>query len=86
MEYHWEWLDTNQVALFEEGATWKGMLGKLRIGVAINEMGPYMGNPKVTYRASGPLVDPFQDFDSFDEAMRAVEIVAMAAGHTIEGD
>lgn len=59
MNYHCEELSVDQLVLFEEDATqtrWNPMPG---VGAEIHKVGPYMGNPKVTYRAAGPLVaDP----------------------------
>ena len=84
MNYHWEWINADLLALFEQGATWTGGIPLLGTGATIHKMGPFLvPNPKVTYRASGLLVDPPQEFGSFQEAMRAVEAIATAAGHTI---
>ena len=85
MNYHWKRLSADQSVLLEEGAgEWKGnpMRG---VGAQIIKLGPYMGNPNITYRADGPLVEPAQDFDSEEEAISAVEQIVRAASHTIDG-
>lgn len=82
--YHWEWLSADQVALYEEGYTWTGVLTPAGIAAAVNKMGPFLGVPKVTYQAAGPLVDPPQTFDSFEEAMQAVETIVRDRGGSIQ--
>lgn len=85
MNYHWERISANQLVLLEEGATKTRQIPMRGVAAEIIKRGPNLGNPKVTYMADGPLVDPTQDFDSREEAISGVEQIVRAAGHTIDG-
>jgi hypothetical protein len=85
MNYHWESKSADVVVLFEEGATWTRLVPMPGMAAAIHKMGPFLGNPKVRYRTSGLIVNLPKEFDSVDEAKKAVEAIARAAGHTING-
>ena len=85
MNYHWETVGGDTMVLFNEGVTWNGEL-LLTGPVVIQKVGPFLvPNPQVTYRVSGPLIDPPQEFGSFKEAVTAAELVVREAGHTVEG-
>lgn len=50
MNYHWESESTDVVVLFQEGATWTRLVPMPGMAAAIHKMGPFLGNPKITYR------------------------------------
>lgn len=84
MIYHWEFIGADQSVLFEEGASWKGTLPALGVAAGIAKLGPYVGDVRIRYSVSGPIVENAQDYDTFEGAMRAVEAVVRATGDTIE--
>ncbi len=84
MNYHWEYLSVDQLVLFEEGKTQTRSIPMRGVAAEIIKLGPYMGDGGVKYRADGPLVNPSQDFDTKEEAMRAVEAIVSASGHAVD--
>jgi hypothetical protein len=84
MIYHWDRISDNQKVLYEAGHFWTGPLSSLGIAADINKMGQYLGKPNPTYHLSGPLAEQLQarDFDSWSEAMDAVEAIVTASGDT----
>jgi hypothetical protein len=86
MKYHWEWINADQVALFEEGARWSGALDGVPGAFAeINKAGPYLGSEGPVYKVTGPGVDEWRDFGSFDEAQQYVENIVKKNGDEIGG-
>jgi hypothetical protein len=84
MRYHWEFLNGDQVALFEEGSGWTGSLPAMGVVVAINKMGPYLGSEKVVYKVTGSLVEEPKDFESLQEAMQYIERNVGGAGDSVD--
>lgn len=86
MRYHWEWINADQIVLFEEGASWSGALDGLPGAFAvINKTGPYAGTAAAVYKVTRPAVDEAKDFTSNEEAMLFVESLVREKGDVIEG-
>ena len=86
MRYHWEWINADQVVLFEEGASWSGALGGMPGAyAAINKTGPYLGTERPVYKVTGPAVDEPRDFGSFEEAMLFLDGIITENGDEVEG-
>ncbi len=77
MTYHWEFVNADVYVLFETGRVWTGLLdGMPGAGAVVHKVGPFVvPDQKVAYQASDPSVegDPPLEFDSSEDAMRAVE-------------
>lgn len=86
MNYHWERIDAKTIALFPDGTNWRGEVNLPDGSTAIDTVAPALvPNARIMYKAAGFFVNPAQDFDNREEAQRAVEETARAAGHTVGG-
>ncbi len=84
MKYHWEELEDGSVCLFEKGKAPTKFIPMPGLAAQIIKLGPYIGSSKDTYRADGPLADPYRDFDTREEAINWIEQIIRDGGHTIE--
>lgn len=85
MNYHWERLKNNALALFEEGAGETPEMYLPGSVCVIVRVPPSVGENRFTYRTQGEFGDSTQVFSSEQAAVAAVEAAVRAAGHTIVG-
>ena len=86
MNCHWERINADTIALYPDGATWKGELILPEKVTAIHTIGPtLLPNARTIYKAVGYMVESTQDFDSLEKAISGVESLARVAGHAVDG-
>lgn len=85
MNYHWERINADSVALFEEGTEWTGEPLISGAFTVIHKSSPSTGSGQPEYVLNVPSVKKPFSFGSIEEAKRFVEGLVRDDGNNVEG-
>jgi hypothetical protein len=86
VKYHWEPINVDSVALFEEGAHWTGESLISGAFTVIHKSAPPTGSGQEEYVLNVPSVKKPFSFGSLEEAKRFVEGLVEDNGNEVEGE